>query len=119
MIDPASLPDLTNQKIVSDCYEFLHLVELGRGSLRDLVTVFGSPENQYESNYRQVERIKRRCQKLGIHVVYDEQLTRFRTESGAKLKLLDLAENAKNAVKKDIKVKTFGPFKVSKVSWSN
>lgn len=76
-------------KIVDDAYEFLHFVEVGRSSMQELSEIFSQSGNKAESDYRQVERIKQRCIRLGIHLEFDPITMRFKTERNAKLKYLD------------------------------
>ena len=106
-----------SERVITDCYEFLHLVEVGRGSLEDLIDVSGNDKNLYESNYRQVERIKHRCMLLGIHIEFNYELEKFVTERNAKLKLLDKVRKIKrpHSSKKPPKPTTFGSYSFRKV----
>jgi hypothetical protein len=65
---------------------------MGRGSMEELMEVFGDVTNKAESNYRQVERIKRRCIELGINVTYDEVTAKFTVPLNSKFLLLEKAE---------------------------
>jgi len=80
--------------------------------------VFGDPNNKRESNYRQVERIKQRCIQAGIEVGFNEYLSSFYTEHGAKIKFLDIAEEALSKLPdpKD-KPNTLSRFTARKVDW--
>lgn len=81
--------DTLNDKVISDCWEFLHQVEMGRSSMAELSEIFGIGKNKAESNYRQVERIKQRCMRAGVWLEFDTHTMRFRTERNAKFKYLD------------------------------
>lgn len=81
--------DDLDQKVITDCFELLHMVEMGRSSMQELSEIFGTDGNKAESNYRQVERIKHRCIRAGIFLEFDPNTMRFRTEPNAKLKFLD------------------------------
>lgn len=76
-------------KVIDDAYDFLHLIEMGKSSMADLSEAFRSQGNKTESDYRQVERIKQRCLRMGVLVEFDNHTMRFRTERNAKFKYLE------------------------------
>jgi len=88
------VPELVNEKTLTDCYEFLHFAGVGGGSLTDMVRAIGIPTNLPESNYRQVERIKLRCIQLGFDVTSSSRSHTicYKAPILSKLKLLDIAE---------------------------
>ena len=110
--------DLTNEKVLSDCYEFLHMVELDRGTISELMDIFGTPGNKKESNYRQVERIKQRCILAGIKVTFDEMTSSFHTDYNSKLRLLDIAEKQQRELPpRKPPTATFGMYKARKIKY--
>jgi hypothetical protein len=108
--------EVINPKVLSDCYDFLHLIELGKGHIHILMGLFGSEDNLKESNFRQVERIKTRCQNFGIKVQFDDISSKFVTESNAKLRLLQIVEE-ENKKRKPQDHTSFGSYRIRKATW--
>ena len=116
MSKTGDLSEFLNTKVVDDCYDFLHIVEIGKGTLEDLVLVFGGEENLYESNYRQVERIKTRCIRAGVRVSFNEHKGKFETEPNAKLKFLDIVTKVIEDKTGEKPKKVFGKFEATKTT---
>jgi len=105
-------PNFATSKMITDCYEFLHLSEIGQGTMRNLVRILGSKKSQKESNHRQIERVKLRCIHTGIKVTFDIISKSFVAPLGSKYKLLELIEAHQQH--KPPNPKNFGPFKIQK-----
>lgn len=109
--------DFFNSKLVDDCYEFLHLIEMGKGTMDDLVLVFGNKKNLYESNYRQVERIKMRCLHAGVEVSFNQSTGKFETTPGSKFLFMEFIEELHLTHRSPVPMNSFGPFEAAKVNW--
>lgn len=89
---PKKGKELTNRsKVICDCFEFLHQAEMGKATLENLSHILGLKGNKAESNYRQVERVKQRCIRAGIPVVFDDIHMKFRVPRNSKLDFLEKA----------------------------
>jgi len=103
-------------KLLIDCYEFLHLIEIGRDSIRDIVQVFGKKENLPESNLKQVDRLRARCIYLGIDVEFDRDTGKFSAKTGSKMVISKMIDDLKET-KEHQKQHLLGPFAARKVYW--
>ena len=111
----SDLSELLNTKVVDDCFDFLHIVEIGKGTMENLVKIFGRSGNLYESNYRQVEIIKTRCIKAGIYIRFDDFKGKFETEANAKLKFMVVVDKIIEDKRGEKPTKSFGVFHAAKV----